>query len=190
MKIGITGHCNGLGNALYNKFTIYNRYEGHSVFGFDVKNGYDISKVNNISKMLWQIKDFDIFVNNAYHNIGQTEILKYLLKLWKNQNKIIIHIGTYLIHEEVTTSLIPLHEEYIRIKKDQKKLIDDHRIYDNSLKIILVNPGLMQTEFLKTMQVPESKNLLNVLDCADAIIYTLNMLDKGVYIKELTLNNL
>jgi hypothetical protein len=190
MKIAITGHCNGLGYALYNKLTIYNRAAGHEVVGFDQENGYDIAKLSNISKILYKVKDYDVFINNAYHHTGQTEILKYLLKLWHNKNKVIIHIGTYLIHDVITDTILPLHQEYIDIKKNQRQLINEHRQTDRVLKIVQVNPGLMETEFLKIMQVPNSNNLQNIFDCADVVVYTLDMLNQGIYIKEITLNNL
>ena len=48
----------------------------------------------------------------------------------------------------------------------------------------------MNTAFLDTMQVPKIPNLQNTLDCADAIMYNISMLIKGIYIKELTLDNL
>ena len=73
---------------------------------------------------------------------------------------------------------------------DQKQLIDLHRKTDSTLKVLQANPGLMKTNFLDVMKVPESPNLLNVLDCADAILYNVNMLSKGIYIKEITLDNL
>jgi hypothetical protein len=75
-------------------------------------------------------------------------------------------------------------------KKYQKQLIDNHRKTDSILKILQANPGLMETNFLETMKVPESPNLLNVLDCADVILYNMKMLSKGIYVKEITLDNL
>ena len=75
-------------------------------------------------------------------------------------------------------------------KKLQKSIIDEHRKTDSTLKILQINPGLMDTAFLDIMQVPKIPNLQNTLDCADAIVYNINMLTKGMYVKELTLDNL
>lgn len=190
MKIVITGHKHGLGAALYDKFTIYNRSAGHEVVGYDIEDGYDIGNRSIVGKIVYNIKDADVFVNNAYHRTGQTELLQYLLRSWQNQNKIIVHIGTYLIHTPEDSTLIPLHQEYINEKKLQKSIIDKHRQIDSKLKILQINPGLMATEFLNIMQVPKIPNLQNTLDCADVIMYNINMLAKGIYVKELTLDNL
>jgi hypothetical protein len=190
MKIAITGHRHGLGAALYNKFTVYNRSAGHAVSGFDIEDGFDIGNRMTLGKIIYHTKDCDMFINNAYHPIGQTELLKYLLKSWAHQNKVIVHIGTYLVHATSTDGLLDMHKNYIEDKKYQQALIDAHRQIDSTLKIIQVNPGLMETKFLKTMQVPDSPNLLNVLDCADTIVYTVNMLQNGMYVKEITLDNL
>lgn len=190
MKIAITGHCNGLGAAIYNKLTNYNRMANHSVVGFDIQNNYDIGQIHTISKVLYQTKDVDVFINNAYHSKGQTELLKHLLKFWAHKNKTIIHIGTYLINHDIDPNWLPLHKEYVKIKKEQKLLIDNHRKNDLELKIILINPGLMETEFLETMQVPKSQTLIDIFDCADMIVNTIDLLDKNIYIKELTLDNI
>lgn len=190
MKIAITGHKHGLGEALYDKLTIYNRTRNNTVVGFDIEEGYDIGNKSTVGKILYQCKDVDIFINNAYHPTGQTELLKYLLKSWHNKNKILVHIGTYLVHSEISDSMPDIHKNYILDKKNQKTLIDNHRKNDGTLKILQINPGLMETNFLDLMQVPESPNLLNVLDCADAILYNINMLSDGIYVKELTLDNL
>lgn len=189
MKIVITGHKHGLGEALYDKLTVYNRTDNNNVIGFDIEDGYDIGNKNTLGKILYQSKDADIFINNAYHPSGQTELLSQLLKLWNHKNKIIIHIGTYLVYHDSQQDL-EIHRSYIQDKKYQKQLIDLHRKTDSTLKVLQANPGLMKTNFLDVMKVPESPNLLNVLDCADAILYNVNMLSKGIYIKEITLDNL
>jgi hypothetical protein len=190
MKIAITGHKHGLGAALYDKFTIYNRSGGHNVVGFDIEDGQDIGNRSTLGKIVYAAKDVDMFINNAYHATGQTELLKYLLKLWQHQNKVLVHIGTYLVYAPDDETRLPLHNEYIAQKKVQKSIIDEHRKTDSTLKILQINPGLMDTAFLDTMQVPKIPNLQNTLDCADAIMYNINMLAKDIYIKELTLDNL
>lgn len=190
MKIAITGHKHGLGAALYDKFTIYDRSAGHEVVGFDIEDGQDIGNRSMVGKIVYNSKDVDVFINNAYHETGQTDLLKYLLKSWQYQNKILVHIGTYLVYAPDDAAGLKLHNEYIAQKKFQKSIIEEHRKIDSTLKILQINPGLMDTGFLDTMQVPKIPNLQNTLDCADAIVYNINMLAKGMYVKELTLDNL
>lgn len=190
MKIAITGHKHGLGEALYDKLTIYNQNKNNQVIGFDIENGFDIGNHATQGKILYQCKDVDIFINNAYHQTGQTELLKKLLELWKHKNKIIVHIGTYLVYYETKNEDLEIHKSYIADKKYQKLLIDQHRANDQSLKVMQINPGLMETQFLDTMQVPKVTNLQNTLDCADVILYNIQMLSKGIYVKEITLDNI
>jgi len=45
----------------------------------------------------------------------------------------------------------------------------------------------MLTGFLDKMEVPELPYGLNVIDCADAIVTAVDLLDKNIYIPELTL---
>jgi len=189
MKIAITGHKHGLGAALYDKFTIYNRSAGHEVVGYDIEDGYDIGNRSTIGKLVYNTKDADIFVNNAYHETGQTELLKYLLKSWHQQKKIIVHIGTFLIKPEgrIGEGPLPMHQLYVKNKLEQQQLIEEHRLTDHNLKIIQINPGYMLTGFLDKMKVPELPYGLNVIDCADAIVTAIDLLDKNIYIPELTL---
>lgn len=189
MKIAITGHKHGLGAALYDKFTIYNRSAGHEVVGFDIEDGQDIGNKSILGKIVYNIKDFDVFVNNAYHETGQTEILKYLLKSWQYQTKIIVHIGTFLIKPEGRSGQGPLdiHKLYVENKLEQQRLIEEYKLKDSKLKIIQINPGYMITGFLNKMQVPPLPYGLNVIDCADAIVNAIDLLDKNIYIPEITL---
>ena len=189
MKIAITGHKHGLGAALYDKFTIYNRSAEHNVVGFDIEDGHDIGNRSTLGKIVYNTKDADVFINNAYHETGQTEILKYLLKSWLYQKKVIVHIGSFLIKPEGCSSQGPLdiHKLYIENKLEQQRLIEEHKSKDNQLKIIQVNPGYMVTGFLDKMKVPPLPYGLNVIDCADAIINAINLLDHNIYIPELNL---
>lgn len=189
MKIAITGHKHGLGAALYDKFTIYDRSAGHKVVGFDIEDGQDIGNRSIVGKLVYNTKNADIFINNAYHETGQTEVLKYLLKSWYQQKKIIVHIGTFLIKPEGRgeQGTLPMHQLYVENKLEQQRLIEEHRLTDHNLKIIQINPGYMLTGFLDKMEVPELPYGLNVIDCADAIVTAINLLDKNIYIPELTL---
>jgi hypothetical protein len=192
MKIGITGHSEGFGAALYNKLKYYRRTDCNEVVGFDLTNGYDISQISSIGKILWQIKDFDMFINNAYHPIGQTVLLEKIINLWKNKNKVIINIGSFLIYENLDLSTLPAHRvEYITVKQKQKELIDHYLNNEYNLKIIQINPGFMKTGFLAKNEfepTPDIK-LLTVADIADATINIVDLLDKNIYTKEVTFKN-
>ena len=187
MKVAITGHKHGLGQAIYNKLAYYNKGAGHKVVGFDIEDGYDISVKLKMGKMLFISRDCDVFINNAYHPTAQTEILKFLLKMWKGEKKTIINIGTFYIEHKDTSWITDVsHQEYLDQKTLQKEIVD--KVVDDHLKVIQINPGLMKTEFLNKMDPNSSAdNLLNVVDCADAIISALDLLKKNIYIPEIDL---
>jgi len=83
MKIAITGHTSGIGLALFNYYT----NKGDEVFGFSRSNGYDISLEENISKIIKEVKDCDIFFNNAYYELAQVKLLYGLHMLWQQNAK-------------------------------------------------------------------------------------------------------
>lgn len=90
MKIAITGHSRGLGAQL----KTYYETNGHEVSGFSRSNGYDLRDWSKMQKMLEQIADYDVFVNNAKPDFVQTTVLYELWKRWRDQQKIIINISS------------------------------------------------------------------------------------------------
>lgn len=187
MDIAITGHRHGLGQAIYNKLLYYNKGAGNKVLGFDIEDGYDISIKLRMGKVLFYSRNCDVFINNAYHPTGQTEMLKFLLKMWKGKKKTIVNIGTFYVNQKDTSWITSDKlQEYLDQKTMQKEMLDN--FVDDDLKIIQVNPGIMKTEFLDKINPGwEAKHLLNVVDCADAIISALDLLKKNIYIPEIDL---
>ena len=75
MKIAITGHSRGIGKALYDTLSV-----DHEVEGFSRSNGFDIQNSNIIIRA---VKGFDVFVNNAFFDFKQVDILNGLWQKWK-----------------------------------------------------------------------------------------------------------
>lgn len=73
MRVGVTGHTGGLGKALYDHLVSC----GHDVFGFSRSNGYTIP--DNIEKIIDEISDFDLFINNCHVDITQATFIE---RLW------------------------------------------------------------------------------------------------------------
>ena len=190
MNIAITGHKHGLGQSIYNKLCYYNKGSGHQVVGFDIENGYDIGNRLQMGKILFESKECQVFINNAYHPTGQTELLKFLLKMWEGKPKVIVNIGTFFVNEKSKDWIKNQnHEIYLEQKEIQRDLIRSR--IDNNLKIIQVNPGLMKTQFLHVMNpstVDISKDeYIRTVDCADAVVYALDLLNKNIFIPEIDL---
>lgn len=80
--IAITGHTSGFGKYVFDNL---------DAIGLSRSNGYDI---NDPLKIVEAIKDCDIFINNAFDGFAQTELLYAVFESWKNQNKLIINIGS------------------------------------------------------------------------------------------------
>lgn len=84
-KYTITGHTAGLGYCLHNRV--------NSV-GFSRTNGYDISTKNGRQRIIDESTDCNIFINNAYAEFYQVDMLYEMFDSWKDSNKIIINIGS------------------------------------------------------------------------------------------------
>lgn len=93
MKIAITGHTQGIGLALAN---VYQDYE-HEVVGFSRSTGYDITNPVHRQNIIAEVKDCDIFINNAHdyeNTFCSTFMLTELWESWRDQKKIIANISS------------------------------------------------------------------------------------------------
>ena len=87
MKVAITGHSAGIGQALAKQFEA----NGHEVVGLSRRNGYNI---RSLPKVVGMIEPCDVFINNAQVGYAQTELLFEVWRRWQGQQKYIINIGT------------------------------------------------------------------------------------------------
>lgn len=86
MKIAITGHTKGIGEAIASLFP--------DPMGFSRSNGYDITSRIDRNRIYSEIHDCDVFVNNAMQDFAQTELLFELWEQWRSKNKMIVNIGS------------------------------------------------------------------------------------------------
>jgi hypothetical protein len=88
MKYAITGHTQGIGKCLYDRLS-------PNILGFSKSTGYNINNKFDREKIIEEIKNCDVFINNAHENFGQILLLIDLFKKWyNNSNKTIINIGS------------------------------------------------------------------------------------------------
>lgn len=90
MKIGITGFTEGIGKAVYEKF----QQEGHVSMGFSRSNDFDISREDHRKKICDWVENCDVFINNAFHEWSQVDLLFDMWERWRDQDKIICNIGS------------------------------------------------------------------------------------------------
>jgi len=137
MKIAITGHSAGIGQALAKQYE--NR--GHEIVGLSKRHG---NNIRNISKTIEKIKDCDMFINNAQSGYAQTELLFEISKVWRDvPNKHIINISSMM-------TLNPTVDEASMIEyKNQKQALElahwelVHK--QGWPQMILVKPGEVKT---------------------------------------------
>jgi hypothetical protein len=181
MKIGITGHSAGLGQALYNHLVT-----DHEVSGFSLDNGYDIGNDESIIDILNQVQNFDCVINNAYHPYGQYNFLVELCRRWHGQDKVIVNIGSSIAWIDTEKHMRILHEmfgptidKYIHAKTQQQKFIKSRGA--DLPRIIHIMPGFIDTDFVK-----ERKDVkMNKKSVAEVVVNMLNLLEQDIHIQEI-----
>ena len=164
MKIAITGHTAGIGQALAKEYTL----DGHEIVGLSKREG---NNIKNMPKICDQIEPCDIFVNNAQAGYAQTELLFEMAQRWQGTRKHIIVIST--IMTQAPLSVLPgLEMDQYRIQKvaleESVKQIRNRRL---GVKITIVRPGNIATSPDKTVPPAADVNnwartLLDLFDMA------------------------
>lgn len=164
MKIAITGHTAGIGQALAEA------YYGNEIVGLSKRDG---NNIRNIPKIADQIEPCDMFINNAQAGYSQTELLFEMAKRWQGTGKKIIVIST-MMTQDPTSSLPGLDMDQYRVQKVAlEEAVKQLRSRKLGLKIIIVRPGNIATSADKT--VPPSadpdrwaRTLVGILNMAEA----------------------
>jgi len=164
MKIALTGHTSGIGKALYDILSV-----DHEMLCFSRSNGYDISKRDNIKKIVQESLDCDVFVNNAYYSLSQIYILNGLWEFWRrDKTKTIVNNSSlskypglsgnqdgYSAHKAALS-----HQAFLLMFRSQRKC-----------RMINVNPGFVESNMTKGI----TANMLTAPECADAIAWAINL---------------
>lgn len=134
-KIIITGHTKGLGKAIYE----WHVKNVDDITGISRTTGHNIEDTDKIINL---IKDFDVFINNAYYKDYQIKIYKNLSEIWKNKNhKIIINVSSRASDYSHITKM----GEYA---VNKRSLNDFSMQYQNDkdylFKTIILKPGYVE----------------------------------------------
>jgi nucleoside-diphosphate-sugar epimerase len=142
MKIAITGHTAGIGQALARAFS------DHEIVGLSQREG---NNIRNIPKIADQIEPCDMFVNNAQAGYAQTELLFEMSRRWTGSCKHIVVIST-MMTQQPTCPLPGLDMDHYRVQKlaleEAVKQIRNRRL---GIKITIVRPGNIATSADKTV---------------------------------------
>lgn len=155
MKVGITGHTQGLGKYLFEHFENL----GHYCEGFSRSNGYEIKE--NFDQILDHIKDFDLFINNAHQGDVQSKFLDHL----KNNKINIVSIGSTssLFYQEKKEQYTGWKLSYL---EEKKKLLDIHTsaCYQSKGSILLLNVDSLENHPTKSSESIKFKVISDTID--------------------------
>jgi NADP-dependent 3-hydroxy acid dehydrogenase YdfG len=187
MKIAITGHTRNIGAGIADEFFAH----GHEILGFSRSTGYDLSDPTILNNIIPIIETADVFINNAYVHDSQTLLLKEMIKLWKNTNKTIIHIGSiaalapleYYMHYFGSSDT---NKIYYQNKKEQLEIINNTLMFSTQ-RLSHVLPGLTFTDHIPNRSFPIQP--LKV-DSIAKVVYNLTIADSSSFIQQVTISNL
>jgi len=137
MKIAITGHSAGIGQALSKIFEA----QGQEIIGLSRRNGYNIRSLPKVAGM---IESCDMFINNAQVGYAQTELLFEVWRRWHGQQKYIVNIST-----QMTGMLLPSKEEWDEYIVQKKALELANQLLEQRSewpRLLLVRPGGIATQ--------------------------------------------
>ncbi len=166
MKVVITGHMNGLGLALSNKFA----EKGYIVSGYDLLNNKNITRNSIVDQLISDCTDADIFVNNAIPN--QSPLLIDVFNKWIGEDKTIINISsatTYLPNVDLPESM----NDYISQKKILDKMVHFYRGKSQLPHIMNIRPGWFESNLVKEFNTKK----MNPEDIANLIVMLYDMKD-------------
>ena len=136
MKIAITGHSSGMGQALTRQY----KQRGHTVIGLSKRDGNDIRNINRVAD---QIESCDMFINNAQQGFAQTDLLFEIHNRWKGQEgKEIIVISTMMtMSGPDCDEHIPYYSQKVALENASLQLA----LSTLWPKITLIRPGEVNT---------------------------------------------
>lgn len=162
MKYAITGHTNGLGQA------IANLLGNDNVVGFSKSTGYDITEPSSRQRIIKESMHCDVFINNAHAEYAQTQLLYELWDRWAGLDKTIINISSN------TTDGIKKHtHEYSAQKASLEKANEQLANMNKPCKVTMFRFGYIGTERILKNVNPAS--FITTDDAAQFIIDAMQM---------------
>ena len=161
MKFAITGHTSGIGKAVAELCHM----NGYPWIGFSRGTGYDIAE--DYDKIVNESSDCDVFINNAYYDYVQIDLLYKMWDIWKDQRKQIVCISSLVGDRRHSGDAYP----YCPYIVHKAALDNACEILCNTVSecaVINIKPGAVDTP------IHEGHNTINKLDpqhLADNILW-------------------
>jgi len=171
-NIAITGHTSGIGKACLHEFS------NETVFGYSRSNGWNIQSPDKIIDDV-VANNCTVFINNAYDQRCQNRLLKQLYSVWKNEENIIVNIGSYVTdYPRLERNKDNEPWEYRNHKRELLKSFREIALEDSACRVHLISPGPVDTPMIENI----STNKLQANKVAKAIGYAV----KYAWLKETT----
>lgn len=164
-KTAITGHTSGLGQAIYDTM---------DCIVFSKSTGYDIENSIDRLRIIEESKDCNVFINNAHSGFAQTLLLQDLFNHWKDEDKIIINIGSRA--SEFTYAIDWL---YPAEKSALMSLTKNLTLMSSKCRITTLNFGYIGTKKIKEDGITD---YIEIEDAVELVGTTIRLLlDKPKY---------
>ena len=192
--IAITGHANGIGKSLFE------RYPGS--LGFDLANGYNID--TDIDRIISESNHCNVFINNAYYYNRQADLLEAWYKQHKNDQFIIVNISSIAADQNLNIEkTLPHLTQYAIHKKNLNKISFDINQSDSACKSIIIMPGIVDTNLVTPYdadvdqtaidyftKIKEAGHILETADVANAVDIAIQSFNTRSFISSITISNL
>lgn len=144
MRIAITGHSAGIGEALAEILSA----RGHEIIGLSRRYGHNIRVTPKIADL---IEPCDLFINNAQAGYAQTELLYAVWDRWQNQTgKHIWCISTMMTQSPTNSAVAGQSDVAINAYRNQKIALEDacHQLQSKAWwpVITIIRPGAVGTQ--------------------------------------------
>jgi len=144
MKIAISGHTAGIGQAFANIL----EYRGHEIVGISRRTGENIRRTEHVANI---IQPCDMFINNAQTAYAQTELLYALWQRWQGQpGKYIWNISTQMTEQPVNGTPDDQDDIVMNSYRNQKIALEEAsrqlRFKNAWPSISVIRPGGVATQ--------------------------------------------
>lgn len=168
MKVAITGHSRGLGQALWTEFAL--QHPDVELVGFSRSNGYDIADSAVQDIIVEASRDCEIFINNAYSGFAQADIMVKMLDVWKHEpNHWIINVGSLASYHD-KRRLHPYSIHKIAVDK-QAEQIQANFVWP---KVINFRPALFESDMGFSSEFNRWRKKIPVAVMTQNIFYCIN----------------
>lgn len=146
MKIAITGHTRGIGQACAELLG-----HDHDIVGYSRSTGCNISDASFPTDYWSELDSCDVFINNAYDQNAQLKIVRALSTRWKDQNKVIVNIGA-LGEKMPENSYARKHaefNEYCENKIEFHQAVNNIQMQNYTCRVSYILVGAVRTDYLQ-----------------------------------------